>query len=600
MRRATIVVCAALASLALVASGYAQQAPLQAVMITGVARNHSSAKISYQPVAGARDYRVYDLGLPLEVKYAGLAYLIPGPSCPGYACQHHFASTDGTTPTFPYTVANGPHGGPQVLDGPATDVEWNVLGDNQPHVLVVEAVDALGPVPRQNLYSGLLNLPLAPGGMLGSNKGHTLDGKLSTNGQGPFTNAPQVVARSRPFVVQADPTRRVIPSGPAATQTLYDTFDDSEAPTLHQTARDDQAGTMQYSLNEGAPNAWTIDYRQANNADSMPFIASNHLMDMLFDGATPGSGAPTHTSYGSMSMTPTQTVDISGGRVLHLTMEVDAHQSFRRWLAFNLAPADDPLTGWNPFGAAVNRTDRAIFLEFRDGDCTLKVFTGPGSAGPEGDNVWPCGWDQMFNPADLDINGIGRLDSRSRLDLFISQTHAALFEDDRLVTQADIPAGTFDWAEQPIKVYYSHYLYHSDADIAELLGSAINGAPLCYPLNSYWFNDPLNGRTCNSTTYPAGYGFPYSDERHWDNMGFEVLPPTADFAAFGALVHLPAVQPPVFEDQPSPAPTAVPTTLPAATPAPAGDCRVLIETAGQVGTVARAAAFCTDQPGRTP
>ena len=47
--------------------------------------------------------------------------------------------------------------------------------------------------------------------------------------------------------------------------------------------------------------------------------------------------------------------------------------------------------------------------------------------------------------------------------------------------------------------------------------------------------------------YPPGYGFPFSDERHWDNMGFEVLPaseaPSGSFAGFAALVQPPNVAP---------------------------------------------------------
>lgn len=541
-------------------------AQLPAVQVTGVAVNQSSAKVFYKPVSGARDYRVYDVANPHDVKYAGMAYLIPGVSCPGYACQHHFASADGTTASFPYQIANGASGGPQVINTPATEIEWNNLGDGQSHSLIVEAVDALGPVPQQNLYTGLTNAPLASGGMLGANKGHTADGNVSTNGQGPFTNAPRPIAVSQAFVVQANSGLKAIPSSSAAGQQFYDTFDDVEASTL---ARIDPTT---YSLNDGTPKEWSLQYSQANNRDSMPFIGSNHFMDMLFDGATPNTNAPTHTSYGSMSMSPAPTVDMSGGKILHLTMEVDAHQSFRRWLGFALAPASDPLTSWNPFGSAINSSNRGIFLEQRDGDCTLKVFTGPAGGGmPDGanDNAWPCGWDQMFNPNDFDINGLGRLDSRSRLDFYVSQSHAALFEDDKLITQADIPAGSFAWADQPVRAYFTHYLYHSNVDVEELMSATINSAPLCYQLNSYWFNDPLNGRSACGTTYPAGYGFPYSDERHWDNMGFEVLPassaPASDYSPFLTAVALPAVVPPSFTGT---APTSVPAATAAATAMP--------------------------------
>src|SRR5580765_3204549 len=100
-------------------------APPPTLDITGVATNHSSVKIFVRPFAGAADYRVYDVNTPNDVKYAGSAYMIAGPSCPGYACNAHFASTDGTTPTYPYSILPGPQGGPQVIMGAAPDLEYN-------------------------------------------------------------------------------------------------------------------------------------------------------------------------------------------------------------------------------------------------------------------------------------------------------------------------------------------------------------------------------------------------------------------------------------------------------------------------------------------
>ena len=567
------------------------------VTVTGVAVNNSAVKVYYQPVPGARDYRVYDLSSPNSVKYAGLAHLTPSTNCPGSSCFNHFAvMADGVTPVFPYQVAAGATGGPQVLDVPATDIDWNNVGDGSPHTLIVEAVDQLGPVPQGGLYVGPSNLPLISptpaGAMLGSNKGPTGDGKNSTNGQGPFTNDPQVIAQSQPFVVQANRNLNAVPSKSSATQPFFDTFENAENTTIRQVARDDNVtdtygnlGVMKYSMNAGTSKAWEIEYRQADNLNSMPFVSGDHFMDMLFDGATPGTTAPPHTIYGSMSMTPTQTLDMSSGRMLHLTMEVDGHQSFRRWLDFNLAPASDPLQAWEPNGHGINRTDQGIFLEIKDGGCTLDIFTGPtsgtnpsptGTAGgsAHGARIWGqagsvggapvmCGWDQMYVQRNFGKNGLG-LDDKSRYDFFLSQNHAAFFQDGQLIVESDIPAGTFPWANVPLRAYYSHYMYHSDVDILDLENVQINGQTMCYPLNSYWFNNPVNGTAASQSVcnraYPSGYGFPYSDERHWDNMGFEVLPAsdvTASFAALAPLVQPPPIQPPQFAGS---AP-AVPTNL---------------------------------------
>ena len=64
-----------------------------------------------------------------------------------------------------------------------------------------------------------------------------------------------------------------------------------------------------------------------------------------------------------------------------MTMEVDAHQSFRRWVDFNLATASDPLQRWDFNNAfPINSTDQGIFLEIKEGGCTLDIYTGPTSS----------------------------------------------------------------------------------------------------------------------------------------------------------------------------------------------------------------------------
>jgi hypothetical protein len=122
-------------------------------------------------------------------------------------------------------------------------------------------------------------------------------------------------------------------------------------------------GIMTFSLNEGTAKAWDIEYRQADNRNSMPFISSDHFMDMIFSGATPGVSASTHTLYGSMAMSPLQTFDITAGKIAHLTMEVDAHQSFRRWMDIQITPAADPLRGWDPSNHQINTSGRAMFAK---------------------------------------------------------------------------------------------------------------------------------------------------------------------------------------------------------------------------------------------
>ena len=54
------------------------------------------------------------------------------------------------------------------------------------------------------------------------------------------------------------------------------------------------------------------------------------------------------------------------------------------------------------------------------------------------------------NASEFSKNALG-LDDRSRYDFFVSQTHAALFQDGQLIVQSDIPAGSFAWADEPLK-----------------------------------------------------------------------------------------------------------------------------------------------------
>lgn len=501
--------------------------PVHEVTIIGIATNNSSVKISYEPVRGAKDYRILDVGHPDVVKYAGMAHLAPG----GWEPLHFVMQYDGVTPTFPYTVAHDGTGtGPATLDVPSNQIEWNNAGDGKKHTLIVQAVDKLGPAPTGNFYDDKLKPRLdssmmrSMGSMLGSDEGMTADGLVSINGQGAPTNAPRVLAQSEPFVVQTDHATKPLPSRADASQVMLDTFADDEAASLTRVGSVDPSnGVMTYTLNAGTPKAWTIHYLGADTRDSMPMIESGHFMDTLFDGGTPGTSVPLHNSHGVMAMSPDQTADLSGGKLLHLTMEVDAHESGRRWVAFNLAPAADPLTNWYSSNAPINRSDRAFFAQFFPGMLTADVFNGPTSATnptPIDDRIVgaagqaPIGG---YHFAHWGGNGLG-LDNRSRFDLFLTTARFVVFEDGQLVQQAAIPGGLlFDKA----RVYFAHYLYHTDNDRAELNRYA--------PWEHYWLAQ-----------------FPYSDERHWDNMGFEVLPPAAvpvssDWASLALLVKAPGV-----------------------------------------------------------
>lgn len=480
-----------------------QQPPVvsasNAIVVTQVAVNNSSAKISFTPVAGAKDYRIYDVANPTVVKYAGTKRWQPAGSF-----RLRTVNNDGVHFLYPLQLESmtgaAPLIGPNLTllnnDVPMPQIEWNKLDDHQPHQLVVEAVDALGPAPLGNLYNFSTFAPTHPQAdtMLGMNDGMTADGKMSINGQGLTTDTPNVIVSSAPFTVQANGSVLAIPSGPDATQTFLDTFDSGEGASITQTGStagqpvQPPGGTRKtYSVNAGTNHAWTIQYEAADPTMAQPSINDGHFMDVLFDQA---AGA----SWATMAMTPQARPDISNGGMLHMTMEVDGALDYagRRWFGFNIAPAADPIVdhvepNYGAVGSEqVNATNNAIFVSIYAGLGHIHEYLG-----------------QVTPPLNVDFtrvqhfpnNGLG-FDNRSRFDLFMTQTHLALYEDGGLVVSTDLPQAV-RWTT--LSTNFAHYFYHSGADLVE--------EPFWAPWDHY----------LNNT-------FPESDERHWDNMGQEVLP----------------------------------------------------------------------------
>lgn len=506
-----------------------------ALTILGVATNNDSVKVRYKPVPGAADYRIYDANNPTTVKYAGVWHIYTPPWS-----NFHFATNSSGNPLIPdQLVANtATVSTPTEMDEPALEIEMNGLTPNKTYNLVVEAVNALGPCPPGTLYDSLNNLlfTTCPCGKnlckIGSNMGCTADGKTSINGQGNYNNNPQAIASATTTVT---PTGALaLPSSAAASQVLFDTF--NEGGTITPTgAVDPVNGQEFFTMSTPAVPSWEIRCENIDVRDSSVFLMDNHFMDVLFDGGTPGTNNPYHVGHGIISLSPTQTVNFSGGQVLHITEEVDAHmgEDNRRWCDIRLTPANDPFFPMAMETAGqINNTDTEFMLQILGSNFTIDEFTGPSipndpiandPANPPIDNRVVGAPGQATYTDDsrlwsaLGTQGIqyGRgLDDRSRFDLFVSTTQFALYEDGVLITAHNFPTPLpFSVA----KVYYSHYHYHSALETVELQQYA--------PYEFYW-QSPF---------------YPYSDERHWDNMGYEVLPANTNWNTLSSLV-----QPPVF------------------------------------------------------
>lgn len=251
-----------------------------------------------------------------------------------------------------------------------------------------------------------------------------------------------------------------------------------------------------------------------------------------------------HNNNASMVMKPHATADLSGGKVLHVTFEMDAHFGNRRWCEVWVADAKDTVLVPGKFAEnnELPTTSGQIFrwqVEARQHYADL--IQGYDSSG----NLIR---DLLFDN-DKDPNGIPArtswagealwngtthdIDKRHRFDLYISATRFQVYEENTLIKDAVFPNG----AKLPFtnaQVYFIHQLYHSGLERCELTDYS--------PTELFW----INHRS-------------WADERHWDNMGQEVL---SNFPGESSLVIKSdpiKIQPVTAPPVPSPTPVVSPT-----------------------------------------
>jgi hypothetical protein len=353
-------------------------------------------------------------------------------------------------------------------------VEWNGIDPAIGADLVVEAVDRLGP------YQRMLG-PTALGDI-------TIQHFMSINGHGDPASVPKVLARSDVFHVG---TRGLSMPG---TQVFCDQFD--KPLNLRRVASDPEIQSR-YSWDyfELDGDKWHMQaYLTGNRPEFSVFTDRRHLMTVLPDGG--------YVAYATLAMRPKAVADISGGRVLHATYEVDAHVGQRRWVDLFIAPAGDKLLApqWR----------FTLQSMFKSGNC-IAVSTHAMNHGSS-DRVF-----QYVNGTVFDV-GLGErvtwddrpllngtqtsLDLRHRFDVYLSSTHIKVLEEGKVMVDKDLPRPL---PFSKIECYFTTHMYHSALEHEELAPTG----------ETYWYN------------YSAGF-----DERHWDNMGFEVLPGTV-MAAIG-------------------------------------------------------------------
>jgi hypothetical protein len=430
------------------------------VTISRVEPNDDSVRVYFAAVPGAADYRCYDLATPGQMKYSG------GGTC----------------------------------------IEVNGLDPKGPNRIVIEALASLGPFQRMD-------------GAMGPGAQHP-DGSVTihTNGHGDPSNIPAVIAASDPVEVTCKP------HVPAGTQVFFDTFRDSRPFTpaaadpaiVRAQGLGGPGGATDPYVREQVNDRWRVRYYAADAANTAVFVSAAHLMDTLYDGGSPGGHGgdrtPPHNNNATITFEPRATADISGDRVLHVTMEIDGHFNARRWCDVGVFPAGDDLL--RPALIKIEKNARpttsgdlvAWQIESGMHHPVQYVGSGPGMADHlELANVtWAP--DPVLGPSargsalNREASPRGNadpttIDLRHRFDLYLSRERWRLVEDGVVVGDGRL--------RKPLpfsrcQVYFAHHVYHTWNDRRELTEYA--------PAERYWYD--LR---------------PWDDERHWDNMGFEVL-----------------------------------------------------------------------------
>jgi hypothetical protein len=368
--------------------------------------------------------------------------------------------------------------------GGGLKIEMNGLNPLTGADLVVEAVDKLGPFQKHDGFQG-------PGMM-------RHDGSLlmEVNGLGDPSNVPNVLARSAVFHVNCQPRTLT------GAQVFFDNFRGS-LPFEWAPAPDSLLPHANGLVRGLQNDKWLLYNVQGDLDNSRFFVQGSHFMDTFYDGDRPGGQGPLHNNISSFLMKPKQTADISDGKVLHVTFEVDPHMGPRRWCDVFVTAADDPMLvpgKFLDFNVLPTVKGDMFRWEITESVHGAQLFSGPNGV-LKMVNLMP---NQQGIQRRTDSTQTGSwngsvkdLDLRRRYDLYLSQTQFRIMEGGTVIKEGTFPTGaTLPFTK--LSVYYVHQVYHTGVERTDLM--------MYYTKEAYWYNHR-----------------PYQDERHWDNMGFEVL-----------------------------------------------------------------------------
>ena len=441
-------------------------------------------------------------------------------------------------------------------------IQMNDLDPVNPTTLRLAAVDKLSRYQRQDgmMAMGMGAVPGGPGtpnmnndSIAQVNGPVAVDGFIK-NGQGDPSNVSNIVALSAPFTVSCTPLALTGTDGHGGAAFL-DKFRVGDNEPIVQVSLDPliaRNATISPATLLNNPQTrsfktpkWHFTNYACDNTTTKIFFMP-HFMSVTADGDGPGApfdfGTPTltngmHFSNASLTMQPLEIdpasanfgqdkyFSIAGGKTLHVTMEIDAHFNGRRFVLialkgrgqslYNAAPTkmrDDNLSNTNRattdaglLAWAIGGSHGIVYLK-SNGSTTSRPYDRLDLAAGLGfldtlTNIRATG----SNPS---TNGTTRdLDKMHRFHLYVSHTQLRVVEETpdglySVVMTRPIPGG-LQWDE--VEPFFVHEVYHTGID-------ALNGEEYQYsgtpggPDNRHWVTNR-----------------PYTDERHWDNMGAEVL-----------------------------------------------------------------------------
>jgi hypothetical protein len=399
-------------------------------------------------------------------------------------------------------------------------IEQNGIAPRGTSRFIVEAVDKFGPFQTEDFSDARFVGGASPSGQITGN----------LNGIGNPSNVPNVIARSEVKEVTAVPV--LFGKDPNSTQVFFDNFRNSKPFKALTMGKEERRRYFHGDMDGGGYNVggWENDLWRITTSDIHPrassiFVMGNHFMDVLQDGGPPRTNVDMHNNRGNMAMSPKQVFDFASG-TLHISFEADLHTHGRAWISIAVLPSDakyfilnNELVGnkinGNPLGERITPdNDNYLKGETELGGKYLEalVFAIRGNSSRvvqvdpalgmvpiprESKDSWR---DDTYSPDSL--NGdMTWLDKRHRVDIWITKTHIKATEDRMdgtapvVLKDEDLPLAI---QNQSVKVYFQHQFYHSSERVKETTRWKTQ--------ETYWYN----------------YS-PYRDERHWDNMGVEVL-----------------------------------------------------------------------------